>query len=117
MPTPKKKGTSFENYIKKKILKEVPDAFVLRSLGSKTAVDLLVFVDKAPVAVQCKATDSPDPIKVISKSERDKLIALFERHGMIPILATKLDKRVVYINLVVGDVKRSFLEAARISRR
>jgi len=114
LPTPKKKGTSFENYIKGKILKEIPNAFILRSLGSKTSVDLLVFIDRTPIAVQCKATDNLDPLKAISKTEREKLTALFERHGIIPILATKLGGRVVYVNLVIGDAKKSFLEAARI---
>jgi len=107
MYTKYQKGTNFEYLIKAKL--EQKGYFVIRSAGSKGLFDLIAFSpknwdekrlknnyiysDHHILAIQCKSVGR------ISKEQIDEIVEKAKTYGLIPILATKLNRRPILVNL------------------
>jgi Holliday junction resolvase len=100
MATPFQKGASFENYVKRKI---EDLGYVARSAGSHGAFDLILIREGTAYGVQCKKGR-------ISKREKEHLIKVAKKYGMIPIVATKEGRFVVFVNLFTQKTSRNFEE-------
>ena len=99
MAKPYEKGKNFENYVKRKL--EAKGYLVARSAGSKGVFDLVAipptregFVPSCIIlGIQCKAHGK------ISQVEKQKIIETAKKYNVVPILATKFNKRVILVNL------------------
>lgn len=90
-----KKGQNFESYIKRKLEKH--GYFVVRSAGSKGVFDLIAFPPddyiSKPLGIQCKTHDK------FTEHEKQRMIETAEKYGLLPVLATKFNNKVVLVNL------------------
>ena len=95
MVSASEKGRQFENYVKRKLVAR--GYLVTRSAGSKGVFDLVAIppLSEQPgiLGIQCKATGK------ITKHEKEKVINTAKKYGLIPVLATKFNRRVILINL------------------
>jgi len=103
MTTKYQKGTQFEYLIKTKL--EQKGYLIIRSAGSKGVFDLIAFSPKNwderrliyseyhILAIQCKT------IGRINKKQVEVLVKTAKTYGLIPMLATKLNRKPILINL------------------
>jgi len=107
MTTKYQKGTQFEYLVKAKLEKK--GYFVVRSAGSKGMFDLIAFSPKNwderrlktnciyseyhILAIQCKS------IGRINKEQIDEIVKTAKTYGLIPMLATKLNRKPILIDL------------------
>ena len=87
-----RKGANFERRVRKKL--ERMGAFVVRSAGSKGVFDLIaIFPNGVIWGVQCKTNPR------IHKDERSRIINVSKHYPISPILATKVDRKIEFIDL------------------
>jgi len=86
------KGRNFENYIKDKL--ERKGYFVVRSAASKGVYDLIAIKNGVVYGIQCKAGKAR-----ASKQEKERMVEFGEKYGIVPVLATKRSKRVVFVDV------------------
>ncbi|MBW2561592.1 MAG: hypothetical protein JRE40_12165 [Deltaproteobacteria bacterium] len=95
MVSASEKGRQFENYVKRKLVGK--GYLVTRSAGSKGVFDLVAIPPLSEqvgiLGIQCKAS------RKITKHEKEKVIDAAKKYGLIPVLATKFNRRVILINL------------------
>jgi len=99
MVSASEKGKQFENYVKRKLVGK--GYLVTRSAGSKGVFDLVAIPPLTEqlteqlgiLGIQCKASGK------ITKHEKEKVIDAAKKYGLIPVLATKFNRRVILINL------------------
>jgi len=99
MATKYEKGRSFENGIRKKL--EAKNFYVARSAASKGVFDLVAIPPVREgfsppclvLGIQCKAHGK------VSKTEKQRIIETAKKYNLIPVLATKFNKRVILVNL------------------
>jgi len=85
VPSNYKKGRRFEYLVAQKL--RAKGFLVIRSAGSKGVFDLIAIANKNIYGIQCKTSN------YVSKSEITKLIESGNKHGIIPLLATKQNKK------------------------
>jgi len=103
-----RKGANFERKVRDK-LKDM-GAFVVRSAGSKGVFDLIaIFEDGRVWGVQCKMSFR------ISNEEIRKMVEIGEKYPIEPMLATKLDRKIVFID--VREIEKYKYQKVRNSNR
>jgi len=87
MVSASEKGKQFENYVKRKLVGKVFDLVAIPPLTEQLTEQLGI------LGIQCKASGK------ITKHEKEKVIDAAKKYGLIPVLATKFNRRVILINL------------------
>ena len=90
MATAYEKGRNFENYIARKLEGKY---YVVRSAGSKGAFDLVAISNGSVYGIQCKKNN------YIAADELRAMLSAARKYGIKPILATKLNNKVMFIDL------------------
>jgi len=86
-----RKGARFENRVFWKLFHA--GYYVARSARSLGAFDLIAVKNGLIIGVQCKKRP------YLSKYERDRMLTAYKCYGIIPILATKRNNRIVFVDI------------------
>ncbi|MEM2612339.1 MAG: hypothetical protein QXJ45_06935 [Thermoproteota archaeon] len=91
---PYRKGYVFEQRVRRYFEKH--DYYVIRSSHSRGAFDIIA-IGKKVYGVQCKTNG------YLSLNDRQKLIELGKRYNIIPLLAYRMGKDMVLVDLRTND--------------
>jgi len=82
---PNRKGTYFENQVKK--IFESKGYYVVRSAASRGVFDLIAIKDGKPIGIQCKVGRIPKrELEIIKETGR--------RYGIVPYTAIKVNRKI-----------------------
>lgn len=99
-----KSGNKFENYVKR--LLNPYDFYITRSAASKGVYDLICLAkgQNTNIGIQCKGAEEGK----ITNLEKEEMLETADRYNLIPVLATKRNGRVVFIDVRTDVVIRDF---------